>query len=108
MNSSYQKPINLGHPREYKIKELAKKVKEKINSKLGDFIEFERKIESLKSQNLNFFEEISWGQHIFRWQTPSFFSNLNHQNETNIHNISSLFNASSNRAWSPAGMEVML
>ena len=34
MNSSYQKPINLGHPREYKIKELAKKVKEKINSKL--------------------------------------------------------------------------
>lgn len=39
-----------------------------------------------------FFEEISWGQHIFRWQTPSFFSNLNHQNETNIHNISSLFN----------------
>ena len=34
MNSNYQKPINLGHPREYKIKELAKKVKEKINSKL--------------------------------------------------------------------------
>ncbi len=39
-----------------------------------------------------FFEEISWGQHIFRWQTPYFFSNLNHQNETNIHNISNLFN----------------
>jgi len=39
-----------------------------------------------------FFEEISWGQHIFGWQTPDFFSNFNHQNETNIHNISSLFN----------------
>jgi len=39
-----------------------------------------------------FFEEISWGQHIFKWQTPSFFTNFNHQNETNIHNISSLFN----------------
>ena len=39
-----------------------------------------------------FFEELSWGQHIFGWQTPEFFSNLNYQNETNIHNISSLFN----------------
>ena len=39
-----------------------------------------------------FFEEISWGQHLFGWSTPQFFSNFNHQNETNIHNISSLFN----------------
>ena len=39
-----------------------------------------------------FFEEISWGQHLFGWQTPEFFSHLNHQNETNIHNISSIFN----------------
>ena len=39
-----------------------------------------------------FLEEISWGQHFFGWQTPEFFSNINHQNETNIHNTSSLFN----------------
>lgn len=39
-----------------------------------------------------FFEEISWGQHIFGWKTPEFFSEMNHQNETNIHNISSVFN----------------
>lgn len=39
-----------------------------------------------------FFEEISWGQHLIGWQTPVFFSHLNHQNETNIHNISSIFN----------------
>ena len=39
-----------------------------------------------------FFEEISWGQHIFGWKTPYFFSKLNHQKETNIHNISNLFN----------------
>ena len=39
-----------------------------------------------------FFEEISWGQHIFGWETPDFFIKINAQNETNIHNISSLFN----------------
>lgn len=39
-----------------------------------------------------FFEEISWGQHIFSWQTPEFFSKINHQNETNFHNTSSIFN----------------
>jgi hypothetical protein len=39
-----------------------------------------------------FFEEISWGQHIFGWQTQEFFSNINSQNEINIHNTSSLFN----------------
>ena len=38
------------------------------------------------------FEEISWGQHIFNWQSPSLFKVVNHQNETNLHNISSLFN----------------
>ena len=38
------------------------------------------------------FEEVSWGQHIFGWQTPEIISNINNQNETNIHNISSLFN----------------
>ena len=39
-----------------------------------------------------FFEEISWGQHIFGWHTPEIFSKINKQNETNIHNISSIFN----------------
>jgi hypothetical protein len=39
-----------------------------------------------------FMEEISSGQHIFGWQTQEFFSNINSQNETNIHNTSSLFN----------------
>ncbi len=37
-------------------------------------------------------EEISWGQHIFNWQSPEIFNKLNNQNETNIHNISNLFN----------------
>ena len=39
-----------------------------------------------------FFEEISWGQHFFGWKTPEFFSEINHQNETNLHNTSSIFN----------------
>ena len=39
-----------------------------------------------------FFEEISWGQHFFGWRTPEFFSEINHQNETNLHNTSSVFN----------------
>ena len=32
-------------------------------------------------------EEISWGQRIFDWSTPESISELNAQNETNIHNI---------------------
>ena len=39
-----------------------------------------------------FFEEISYGQHFFFWLTPEFFSKLNSQNETNLHNINNLFN----------------
>ncbi len=39
-----------------------------------------------------FFEEISWGQHIFGWESGSFFKLHNSQNETNIHNISNMFN----------------
>ena len=39
-----------------------------------------------------FFEEISYGQHLFFWKTPEFFSNLNTQNETNFHNMSNLLN----------------
>lgn len=37
-------------------------------------------------------EEISWGQHFFKWESPKFFSIFNSQKETNIHNISSIFN----------------
>jgi len=35
-------------------------------------------------------EEISWGQSIFSWQTPSSLSQHNYQHETNVHNIRSL------------------
>jgi len=38
-----------------------------------------------------FLEEISWGQHIFKWESGSFFLINNNQGETNIHNISNLF-----------------
>jgi hypothetical protein len=31
-------------------------------------------------------EEISYGQHLFNWETPKFFAN-NIQNETNLHNF---------------------
>lgn len=33
-------------------------------------------------------EELSWGQHIFQWQTPEFFMENNKSKETNLHNIS--------------------
>lgn len=33
-------------------------------------------------------EEISWGQQILQWDTPSYWSGLNDQNETNLHNTS--------------------
>ena len=33
------------------------------------------------------FEEISWGQHIFKWNTPESFSQINLQKETNLHNL---------------------
>ena len=36
-------------------------------------------------------EEISWGQHIFKWASPDFFIDSNNQKETNLHNISNLF-----------------
>ena len=36
-------------------------------------------------------EEISWGQHIFKWESPEFFINQNNQKETNFHNISNFF-----------------
>ncbi|MBC7767452.1 MAG: hypothetical protein H7124_01555 [Phycisphaerales bacterium] len=31
-------------------------------------------------------EEISWGQHIFNWETGGIFANINDQGETNFHN----------------------
>lgn len=33
-------------------------------------------------------EELSWGQWLFNWQTPSEWATLNDQNETNLHNVS--------------------
>lgn len=36
-------------------------------------------------------EELSWGQHLFGWQTPEWLQSLNDQNETNLHNISGWF-----------------
>lgn len=33
-------------------------------------------------------EEISWGQQIVKWDTPAYWSTLNDQNETNLHNTS--------------------
>jgi hypothetical protein len=35
-----------------------------------------------------FGEEISWGQHILNWNTPEYWSAINDQNETNLHNTS--------------------
>jgi len=36
-------------------------------------------------------EEISWGQHYFRWATTGWFELHNDQGETNLHNTSSWF-----------------
>jgi len=38
------------------------------------------------------FEEISWGQWIFKWTTPENMKALNYQGETNLHNTSKWFN----------------
>jgi len=34
-------------------------------------------------------EEVSWGQHFWDWATPEFWSGINDQQETNLHNTSS-------------------
>ncbi len=34
-------------------------------------------------------EEISWGQHFVNWATPAGWAQLNDQQETNLHNVSS-------------------
>lgn len=36
-------------------------------------------------------EEVSWGQHYFRWGTPEALVALNDQSETNLHNVSHWF-----------------
>lgn len=48
---------------------------------------------SIKILGLIYFagEEISWGQHFFHWNTPEFIKEINNQEETNLHNISNLF-----------------
>jgi len=33
------------------------------------------------------FEEVSWGQHIFKWESPEVFQEINRQKETNVHNM---------------------
>jgi hypothetical protein len=37
-------------------------------------------------------EEHSWGQHFFNWNTPAYWSDINRQQETNLHNTSAWFN----------------
>ncbi|HRO49734.1 MAG TPA: hypothetical protein PLW75_06320 [Hyphomicrobium sp.] len=37
-------------------------------------------------------EEHSWGQHFFNWNTPAYWTDLNRQAETNLHNVSHWFN----------------
>jgi len=36
-------------------------------------------------------EDLSWGQHLFGWETPEELKAINDQQETNLHNISSWF-----------------
>jgi hypothetical protein len=36
-------------------------------------------------------EEMSWGQHLFHWDTPEQWAALNRQEETNFHNMYDLF-----------------
>ena len=35
-------------------------------------------------------EEVSYGQHIFRWNTPEMWKNINSRDETNLHNTSAI------------------
>ena len=38
-------------------------------------------------------EEVSWGQRVFRWSTPDAWAAINKQEETNIHNVSAVFDS---------------
>ncbi|MCD4748239.1 MAG: hypothetical protein K8R59_02595 [Thermoanaerobaculales bacterium] len=46
-----------------------------------------------------FGEEISWGQRVFGWNTPGLISDLNAQNEVNLHNLHWV------HQWNPDGSE---
>lgn len=37
-------------------------------------------------------EDLSWGQHYIGWETPDHIAEMNKQDETNLHNMSSWFN----------------
>jgi hypothetical protein len=37
-------------------------------------------------------EELSWGQFLFKWETQGIMKELNRQSETNLHNLSGLYN----------------
>ena len=37
-------------------------------------------------------EDLSWGQHYIGWETPEHIAEINKQEETNLHNMSSWFN----------------
>lgn len=50
---------------------------------------------------LCFLEEISWGQRLFRWETPAWLMAINQQGETNIHNIAMFHKANTG----PDGIE---
>jgi hypothetical protein len=36
-------------------------------------------------------EEMSWGQHFFHWSTPEYWTEVNRQQETNLHNTYAVF-----------------
>jgi len=36
-------------------------------------------------------EEVSWGQHFFHWNTPEYWTEVNRQAETNLHNTYAIF-----------------
>jgi hypothetical protein len=36
-------------------------------------------------------EEMSWGQHVFHWNTPEYWTEVNRQQETNLHNTYYVF-----------------
>lgn len=64
----------------------------KKNHRLNFFLSKYLKILFFLGLIYYFLEEISWGQHLFNWQSPELFKFLNKQNETNLHNINNLFN----------------
>ena len=36
-------------------------------------------------------EELSWGQHIFKWEAPDAIKGINRQDETNFHNLDTFY-----------------